>query len=247
LLVRGPEGIQNSYRPVIRMVIEKERGRALKRRVHQILTISEPDEQIRELSEIPAKKVVNVLFSKIQSTDENIKWSAVVAMGVFVSEIADQEMEWARVIMRRLMWNLNDESGGIGWGSPEAMGEIMACHGGLAEEYSNVFLSYTRLDGNYLEDEMLQRGLLWGIGRLCQVRPLIVQGSIHCLLPYLGSNDVHVRGLAAWILGMLDAPQEAAKGLERLMEEDREIRICIDRNFQKYRLKELAEKALRKH
>ena len=31
------------------------------------------------------------------------------------------------------MWTLNDESGGIGWGSPEVMGEILAAHKGLAE------------------------------------------------------------------------------------------------------------------
>jgi len=40
--------------------------------------------------------------------------------------------------MRRLMWNLNDESGGIGWGNPEAMGEILACHEALANEYAPI-------------------------------------------------------------------------------------------------------------
>ena len=59
-------------------------------------------------------------------------------MGALVFSLAEQDMESARVVMRRLMWNLNDESGGIGWGSPEAMGEIMARHSGLAEEYSKI-------------------------------------------------------------------------------------------------------------
>jgi len=36
------------------------------------------------------------------------------------------------------MWSLNDESGGIGWGAPEAMGAIMARHTGLADEYANI-------------------------------------------------------------------------------------------------------------
>lgn len=44
-------------------------------------------------------------------------------------------MEKACTVMRRLMWTLNDEFGGIGWGVPEAMGEIMVCHKGLAHIY----------------------------------------------------------------------------------------------------------------
>ena len=53
-------------------------------------------------------------------------------MGVVVAGLAEHDMESARVVMRRLMWNLNDESGGIGWSSPEAMGEIMDPFPGLA-------------------------------------------------------------------------------------------------------------------
>ena len=66
-------------------------------------------------------------------------------MGQVVSNLADTDMESARVIMRRLIWNLNDESGGIGWGSPEAMGDIMACHERLAGEYHRLLVSYAGL------------------------------------------------------------------------------------------------------
>ena len=58
--------------------------------------------------------------------DELIRWRAVSAMGIVTAALADARMDAARVIMRRMMWQLNDESGGIGWGIPEAMGEIMA-------------------------------------------------------------------------------------------------------------------------
>ena len=55
-------------------------------------------------------------------------------MGAVVAHLAEKDMESARVVMRRLMCSLNDESGGIGWGAPEAMGEIIASHEGLASE-----------------------------------------------------------------------------------------------------------------
>ncbi|NIR18057.1 MAG: HEAT repeat domain-containing protein, partial [Desulfobacterales bacterium] len=76
--------------------------------------------------------------------DQDVRWSAVKAMGRVVAKMADEDMESARVIMRRLMWNLNDESGGIGWGSPEAMAEILTCHDGLAKEYAHILISYAR-------------------------------------------------------------------------------------------------------
>ena len=89
-------------------------------------------------------------------------------MGQVVSNLADTDMESARVVMRRLIWNLNDESGGIGWGSPEAMGDIMACHQRLAEEYHRLLISYVRPEGNFLEHPQLQKGLLWGLARLAR-------------------------------------------------------------------------------
>ncbi len=102
-------------------------------------------------------------------------------MGMVVSNLADHDIESARVVMRRLMWNLNDESGGIGWGSPEAMGEIMARHSRLAQEFASILVSYINPDKNYIEHEILQRGVLWGIGRLAYERPEFVKDSEHFL------------------------------------------------------------------
>jgi len=214
-------------------------GRTLKRNILKILTTRDLDSGLEALLNFPAQKVINALFSLLISTDENVKWAAVTAMGAVVSKIAGQKMEAARVIMRRLMWNLNDESGGIGWGSPEAMGEILACHEGLAEEYSRVFLSYAQKDGNYLELEMLQRGLLWGIGRLSQVRPHLVQHHVEHLFPYLESGDTIVRGLAVWVFGILGT-LEAKPLIEKLKEDSSEIRIYESRRFVVYKIKDLA-------
>ena len=119
---------------------------------------------------MPARRVVNPLFSFLLSTDTKMKWAAITAMGAVIANLADKDMESARVIMRRLMWQLNDESGGIGWGCPETMGEVVACHEGLAQEYAPVLVSYVKEDGNFLEYEPLQEGAVWGIARAAQKR-----------------------------------------------------------------------------
>jgi hypothetical protein len=112
-------------------------------------------------------------------------------------------MEAARVMIRRLMWNLNDESGGIGWGSPEAMGEILARHHGLAREYAHILISYIREDGNYLENEVLQAGVLWAIGRVGEVHPDLLRDAVPHLLRHLNSPDATHRVLAARAVSLL--------------------------------------------
>ncbi|RZB31250.1 MAG: hypothetical protein SRB2_04775 [Desulfobacteraceae bacterium Eth-SRB2] len=104
------------------------KGRKLKKKILELLGRDDLEKSLDEICQYPARKAVNPLFSFFYSTNELIKWRAITAMGAVVSRLAEQDMESARVVMRRLIWNLNDESGGIGWGSPEAMGEIMSCH-----------------------------------------------------------------------------------------------------------------------
>jgi hypothetical protein len=192
---------------------------------------------------MPARQVINPLFSFLHHGDDKAKWAAVTAMGAVVAQLADQDMEASRIVMRRLMWNLNDESGGIGWGSPEAMGEILARHRRLAEEYANILLSYTRPDGNYLEHEMLQRGLLWGIGRLAQVRPELLQHGAHHMMPYLRSKDPTVRALAAKIMGFLRV-EGARPEIERLTRDVSDVSFWDDGGLVRGRVEDVAKEAL---
>jgi len=180
--------------------------RKLKKIVFRLLDSSDFPKSLEEICELPPKEAVNPLFSFFHNRNELVKWRAVTAMGAVVSRLADQEKEAARIVMRRLIWNLNDESGGIGWGSPEAMGEIMARNSGLANEYYNILLSYIMPEGNYLEHEILQRGVLWGVGRLAHERPELVESSAHYLIPFMNSHDPFHRGLAAWIAVLFNRP-----------------------------------------
>ena len=122
-------------------------------------------------------------------------------MGAVVGRLADSSMESARVVMRRLMWNLNDESGGIGWGSPEAMGEITAGHLSLANEFGGILVSYINPAGNFLEHEPLQRGSLWGVGRLAHARPVLARPAAPFLPAFFESPDPYLRGTAVWAAG----------------------------------------------
>jgi len=216
-----------------------------KRRISKLLGSSDIEAVIEELHRLPTARVINPLIGSLCSNDETVRWHAITALGPIVADLAERDLEAARVVMRRFMWSLNDESGGIGWGAPEAMGEIMACHEGLAQEYAHILVAFMREEGFYLELELLQRGLMWGIGRLAQVRPSLLRqkNAATYLLPYLRSADGAVRGLAAWALGLLQA-KEAIPYLEKLSADPGKLRHYINRTFVDETLGNLAEKAL---
>jgi hypothetical protein len=221
----------------------RQGSRALKRAVFDLLKSHDFEESLRALRGWPARKVVNPLFSLFLSRDEEVRWRAITAMGSVVSELAQQNMESARVVMRRLMWMLNDESGGIGWGAPEAMGAIMAAHEGLAREYANVLISYVNEEGNFLEYEPLQRGAVWGVGRVAQERPGLVQDAIPHLLLALQSSDAGVRGLAAWAVGLLGAEQ-AAPLLKEMVLDNTALSLYLNGELMRCSIGGLAEEAL---
>lgn len=155
--------------------------RELKKQVLILLKQKDFEKNLDKINKFDERKLVNTLFSFLCSTDKKLKNNAITAMGKIVSDIAETDIEFARTIMRRLMLNLNDESGGIGWGAPEAMGEIMARSEKLAEEYHKMLISYAPGGGNYLDFENLQKDVIAGLKRLSRVRPDLVKDVDHLL------------------------------------------------------------------
>ncbi len=172
-------------------------GRQVKANILSLFHQDDFDHALAMIRQLPPRQVVNPLFSFFYHIDEQIRWRAIITMGDVVAGMAETDPESARVVMRRLMWNLNDESGGIGWGSPEAMGEILARSPFLAAEFSHILVSYIREDMNYLEHAGLQRGLLWGLARLAERQPALILDAVPYLLLYTRSTDPVMRGLAA--------------------------------------------------
>lgn len=228
--------------------------RKLKKKVLDLL--AEPDLDIiqAEVAQMVPKDAANALFSGICRSEELLRWHAVSVMGLVVARLADDDMEEGRLIMRRLLWSLNDESGSIGWGAPESMAEIMSLHDGLAGEYVHMFISYMRedgeelwQDGNYLEHETLQRGLLWGAGRLAFSRRQLVleKGMAQDLPPYLDSPDGTVRGFAARAIGLMGVPLSLDL-LQELQADDAPVRLYEDGKMSAVTVGELAGQSLQR-
>jgi hypothetical protein len=165
-------------------------------------------------------------------------------MGRVVSGQAESDMPAAQIVMRRLMWNLNDESGGIGWGSPEAMGDIMAGSRALAEQYYRLLISTIDPKGNFLEHETLQQGALWGLGRLFNARPELGAACGELLIPFLKTPNAAHRGLAAWAIAPIRV-EAARKPLKNLTGDSAVLQIYEDMSLVQKQVGELARTALR--
>jgi HEAT repeat protein len=227
-------------------------ARKIKQQVLDLLNQEDLAEIERGLAALDAKEAVNALIAAICRSEERLRWHAVTAMGWTVARLADEEMEEARIIMRRLLWSLNEESGGIGWGAPEAMAEIFCRHEGLAEEYVHMLLSYMRpdgdlphQDGNFLEHETLQRGLLWAAGRLAQCRRelALTKGMADDLPQYLDSPDGAVRGLAARAMGLLGR-SHCLERLHELQADSATLRLYEEGKISTVTVAELAAQAV---
>jgi hypothetical protein len=223
------------------------RQRALKKEISSLLQSGDLAAVLNLQKNNPSHRLINPLVGCLCNTDEMVKWLAVSGLGKIISKVADQKMEAARVVMRRFMWMLNDESGGIGWGVPEAMGEVMACHAGLAEEYAHILVANMREEGNFLELEMLQRGLMWGMGRLCGARPELMRAKNAGLyLPYyLDSTDTEVRGRAVWAISQL-GDKDASEKLKALADDHSSFTIYSEGKIQQFTIGESVAEVLAK-
>jgi len=177
--------------------MKKPYGRKTKRKVGKILLEPHRKTAMEILRQIPDEQLVGHLFSHFYHKDEQVKFRSIAAMGTLGARVGRKNMEKARIILRRIMWNLNDESGGIGWGSPEAMGEILCQSSELALEFNSILFSYLDPGGNHIEHEVLQRGVLWGIGTYLGSNPHHLNDQTKELLfEYLYSLDPVKRGYA---------------------------------------------------
>lgn len=155
----------------------------------------------------PARELVNPLLSCLPLGGRTTRRAA-EALGRAVARMTEEDsLEAARNIIRRLMWQMNEESGNIGWGVPEAFAEILACQPWLAQEFHRILLSYVRKTGrddNYCDHAVLRRSCFWAVGRFAQARPDLARAGRDALAAGLADEDAECRQEAAAALRILD-------------------------------------------
>jgi hypothetical protein len=144
-------------------------------------------------------RAVTFLTALTYDQDPLVSWRAVEAVGLAAGRIAEKDPERVRGHLRRLLWSLNDESGGIGWRAPETIGEILYNCQGKFEEFVPLVLSL--LDMEAQEDAVRFRpGVLWAIGRIAPLYPNVGDQALPRLIACLRQEDSRIIGMALWCL-----------------------------------------------
>ncbi|MFW5836894.1 MAG: DVU0298 family protein [Desulfovibrionaceae bacterium] len=222
--------------------------RRLKSRVRDILADQQWRDRLTELEDLGPGQVKGPLFSLLLDKDEAVRWRAAAGFGWLARRMAAESMESARELMRMFMWRMNEESGNLGWGVPEAMASAMARNETLAREFHSILASYAQTgegrDGNYLDHAELRRGVYWGLGRLARAFPDMARQHAGVLRRGLRESDAVSRGYAAWALGILRDPEDLDR-LQELAGEDAEIALFRDGHLEKTSVARLAREAVR--
>jgi hypothetical protein len=108
-----------------------------------------------------AQRVLALVFER----NDELRWRAIEALGQLATRIADTDgLEKVRNLIRRLLWLMNDESGGIAWHGPEAIAEILYNVPELIDEYGRIVASF-------IDEPPFGPGAHWAIARLAPRHP----------------------------------------------------------------------------
>lgn len=223
------------------------RFRSVKNALRGLLGGDDWQVRLAELDEYNPGDLVPPLLNLRLDRSEEVRWRSVTAFGLTAGRLAEASMERARVLMRTLMWYMNEESGNLGWSIPNFMAEAMVHSERIAKEFHKILASYIfcdeECDGNFLDHPELRRDVYWGLARLAESRPELVAPSERFLLVGLDDPDAYNRAYAARVLGLLKAPS-ARDRLEALKDDPAEIRTYLHRELVDTTVGELAREAL---
>ena len=108
---------------------------------HPSWSKEQPLPDIPEITEAAPLSLVNPLFACLTEGGETADRAA-YALGGVMARVYRDSPENAKNIVRRFMWHMNEESGNIGWGIPEAFAQTLAQCPELAKTYRQILFYY---------------------------------------------------------------------------------------------------------
>lgn len=145
------------------------------------------------------RATLRTLASLLFDRDKLVCWRAVEAMGRAAAVEYEKDPEKVRELLRRLFWQLNDESGNLGWYAPQAIAAILAEVPSLIEEYGRVLVSF-------LPEEPFEGGVRWGLARIAAVNKDAFNDTVasELLICSLKEPDKDKLGFTLYALKALD-------------------------------------------
>lgn len=155
-------------------------------------------EKVMQLS-VNDKKAFRRLISFSYDKEDLLCWRAVEAIGKAIGAVAENDPLTARNIVHRLLWSASDESGGIGWSTPEMLAEIVINSHGFFDDLPPIIFSFHG-------EEPFLKGVLRAMGRMADAGMEPADGAAELAAKCLDHKDPSVRGIAVWAVSKLKVP-----------------------------------------
>jgi len=196
------------------------------------------DRNFNAILEIGDLKKVSTKLIAFLYEDDFLVFRSGEALGLVCSEIEKKDAEFVRIILRRLFWHLNDESGAYCRGAPVGIGEIGRTCKTAFNGFKNMLVSL--LDN----EEVELKFVIYAIARASKNLRDAYPNPVEKLLPLLNHKNAEIRGYTAFALGELRA-EVASRDLEKLKNDSSRIRI-YEGDFTDKSVKEIAKNAILK-
>jgi hypothetical protein len=153
---------------------------------------------------LQSRKALSALVRLAYDRETLVGWRAIVAVGRVASVYSRNNYEFLRETVRKLLWSLTDESGGIGWSAPELLGEIVSSE---PEKFSDVVPLIAEVF--CIEEDVFRPGVLYAFKRIARTHPEMITPFQQTILGGLSEQDPKTRIYAIELVVML------AKHLDR--------------------------------
>jgi hypothetical protein len=187
--------------------------------------------------------LMSLLSGLIFDQDELIAWRAVEAYGFAAGFVAETDLEYVRNQLRRLFWQLNDESGSIGWHAAETIGTILLNTHPRFTEFIPLLISLLDMDEG--DAQRFQAGILWAISRVASADPKLIHPARERVLTLLGDPSPEIRAEAINCLVRMGCEVEA-ESRQNLLRDEAVARIYRNRRLVDVRISQLAQDLIKR-
>jgi methylated-DNA-[protein]-cysteine S-methyltransferase len=156
--------------------------------------------QLQRLARVQPAKTLRYLTARLYVAEDGNRCDAARALGVVAGEPEILSEEKVRDLLRRYFWWLNDESGAVPLGIPEAIGAILAARSELQQEFLPILCSLAH-HPDLLQTGPIERGVFWALGHIGRPVTLCSPDAVKAVSSAAQQHpDPETQTTAAWAL-----------------------------------------------
>lgn len=160
---------------------------------------------------------LRLLLPLLHDEDLLIQHRAVEALGLLAAQKAPTDLDYVRILIRRLLWTMNDESGNYVRMAPQAVGEILANARPLIAEFRSTLFTF-------IDEDSFQRGVHWACARIAEIEPAVLEKYSDRLAQSLADSDPYIRAYALVALKHIGGARFLPE-IRELLEDKTEIEL----------------------